>query len=498
MDLRETCARHFASFSRFRVLLLLLCGSIAFFGCYLVYHQLSSGAAPGSSTFSLPLPGGEIASIQTGFVGLVLVVVSLGFLCLMLMGKPRVEVVAGDKKIILTHSSSPFDAFDQGSLDKMDANALNELQNLDKNHFDDAIRPQEQRHFVKELQCGGKARSLDYDHIRSDSELIVKVCSEEQIAFLEESRTFISILEATARALKQCCGIKHKKITIEDLSNIAQHLNAKLKVLPESDLPSVIDALLAIVKNKNGEMRAFIIVKEGISLRSAKFRIGHEIGHLVLGHLPLTINDARKSFRSFRQYIRNEFEANHIAGALLMGPNQYRRDLETTGYALDQLAEEYDVSYETAAHRAAIVADFIHFVKIDEHGKIVKRLFRSTKKVKWSAINRLCRLSGARKALESKDDPYMQVSYVVDKDGKELEKLFCLSRKVDKPAEAICQGEGNGVKKFVISVGCAYGNALRFNAFKEAKQAIKETKMSSMNCDGNCEISRALNLHNCD
>lgn len=336
-----------------------------------------------------------------------------------------------------------------------------------------------------------------YDQIQSDPELIVKVCSEEQIAYLEESRAFVSNLEAAARALKQYCGIRDKQVSINDLRRIAQRLNVKLKVLPESDLPPTIDAMLQIVRNKDGELRAYIIVKKNIPLQSAKFRIGHEIGHLVLGHLPIIINDARKSFRSFREYIRNEFEANHIAGALLMGPNQYRKDLEDSNYDLQRLAGEYDVSYETAAHRAAIVADGIHFIKIDEKGKIVKRLFRSTRKVKWGAINRLCQLSGARCALASNEEPYMQISHVIDKAGVILEKLFCMSRVVEKPAEAGCRSDGDGKKRFVVSVGCTLDNAVRFGEYLAKKDSIRTQRMSSMNCDGNCEISQALNLHNC-
>lgn len=135
MDLRELFRRHFESFYRFRVLLCMLCGSIALFGCYLIYLQFTNGADPGSSTLSFALPGGGSISIQTGFVGVILVALSLCSLWLMLRLRPRIEVIRGDHKITLTHNRSPYDPFDQHKIDKMDHDSLDDLQDLSEDDF---------------------------------------------------------------------------------------------------------------------------------------------------------------------------------------------------------------------------------------------------------------------------------------------------------------------------------------------------------------------------
>ena len=48
--------------------------------------------------------------------------------------------------------------------------------------------------------------------------------------------------------------------------------------------------------------------REKIKKTSARFRICHELAHYILGHKPIDINKALKSFGGYRNYLKNEYE----------------------------------------------------------------------------------------------------------------------------------------------------------------------------------------------
>jgi predicted transcriptional regulator/transcriptional regulator with XRE-family HTH domain len=71
--------------------------------------------------------------------------------------------------------------------------------------------------------------------------------------------------------------------------------------------------------------------------------------------------------------------ANYFAGALLMPYADFFRDAQATRYDVERLADLFEVSYETAAHRLTNLADPrrrgvpMHFLRVDVAGNISKR-----------------------------------------------------------------------------------------------------------------------------
>lgn len=332
-----------------------------------------------------------------------------------------------------------------------------------------------------------------YDAINADQQLIENVCTEEQIAHIERSKAFIPNLEAIARALKEECKINKKDIiSLGDLQKIADKINARIVVAAAEHFPTTVDALLVVkrIEKSDKHMCPFIIIKEGIKERSARFRIGHEIGHLVLGHRPLTINEARLTFNGFRKYIRNEYEANHIAGAILIGARRLERAINLKDIVIDDLCTRFDVTYETMAHRIALVSDHIHFIKLSETGKVIKRLAKHTHDVRWSSMRYLCKESCATRLLRSTDghDECNQVSILYDEANQIVATLYCTSRKFSRRIP--CGNE----QQYVISLGCRctktdkddHGNYFAYYSTNKETLHAQAKDVMAVNCDSDC------------
>jgi predicted transcriptional regulator len=304
--------------------------------------------------------------------------------------------------------------------------------------------------------------------------IIEQICLEEQTGYAQESRAFNPILEATAQSLKDCCGITGPVVSLEDTKKLAKLFNVEVGDVPDEEFPNLGNALL-IRDICQGKLRTVIFIKESAKLPSVKFSICHEIAHLIRGHYPRMYHLAVKSFRSFRKYLRNEFEANHIAGAVLLDRHAFMKDLQETKYDLMALAAKYEVTYETAAHRAAVLSEDmdIHFLKCDSTGKVVKQMTRSTQEAYWRGMRTICAHSAARQALKkAPGDIVTQFSELVDENRNIVDRLYCFANKVVKD---------NG-ETYSISIGCKEGFQDNFLYLSQPDTPIERRQISRFHC----------------
>lgn len=344
---------------------------------------------------------------------------------------------------------------------------------------------------------------------RMDRDLIRDMVIDEQRAELEGQRAYKARVEACSRVLKIKAGFKpDDKITdVKQLEEIASKLNARLFVVKEKHIKKLVkkfkikkliemkvlkdkEEVKKLVKEKklfstvfhnfpagllerkydvfldkrDVNVSADIMVKSYAKdndseeqqkkhMKKVCFKAAHEIGHLSLDHDAVLSGDSTWSISDYRRYLDDEYEANYFAAALLLDEFSFRKDFMLKSKPSNLIAQckNYGVSYETATHRYCTLAEKdgynIHFMKVDEDGKILKRFSRSSKSIKWAGRKKLCQFAAARQVFSKKGSGivYRQFTRLLDDYGKTVEILFCQSILKEEPEEG---------KKVSVSMGC--------------------------------------------
>lgn len=294
-----------------------------------------------------------------------------------------------------------------------------------------------------------------------NAELVRKVCYEEVVANLEVYDLYDHVLERTARCIKDYFEIGNKesidKLTIEHLLIIAGHLGIKVYLATKDDFPDGVFAVLINVKVARNKIANAIFVREDLKETSAKFRIGHELGHYILGHRIIPMHQVASSFKEYRIYLANEYSANYFAGSMLMDPDKFRNECNKGKINIGKIARSFGVSYEQAAHRfITLINECAHFIKVDMEGAIQKRFSRLTDGIDWHRLEPVCEQWGARKIFAKEEGSILsQVTSLIDKNKNEVIQYFCFSR--------AATNENNNT--FSITIGSTLDFAKRFEYF---------------------------------
>jgi Zn-dependent peptidase ImmA (M78 family) len=327
-----------------------------------------------------------------------------------------------------------------------------------------------------------------------DRTTLYKFCAEEQIAYIENARAFLPQLDATANSLRTLNGFSYNDVlTVNDLIYIANSIDTGIYFVKRSKMPSN-DILAMVSVNLNTKhYRHVIAVQEEIATQKKLFCIGHELGHIIKEHDYLINSEEILNFKQYRQYLRNEFEANYIAGALLLNRIAFKNDIEDTRYNIKELSKKYNVSYETIAHRMTHVIENTHFIKLDREGEIYKRFNSSTDQIFLLPVNKPCLCSSAQKVLIPENPNIMcQISHIMDKNDKEdlyiKEKLMCISMFIEK-----CE------RKYSLTIGCRFEDCKKHNIFSYYRNnfEIKAEQISPYDCDKEKFCPLRSKLKNC-
>lgn len=323
--------------------------------------------------------------------------------------------------------------------------------------------------------------------------MVTKICRAERRARLEADSTYILQLEATARELRKACRIRSKKrYTFNDMVRIATSLGISVYLKPPKQFPDRTRGLLTFME---GRWVAVIKDKEPGDSRDSeqvqKFALAHEIGHFVRTH-KLRDEVPIKSFKNYREHISNEFEAHHIAGALLVDSKMLLADLNADdGFDPEELAKDYDVDYETVTYRIAILpqTDF-HFIELYEDGTIDKRYAKENGHAfHWLDAEHPCCNTVAFKVLSKENIDSLKrgepvpsqaqhslITYVDALGNKVTREYFCLSKLVLKKVK-----DGKE-KAYSITIGCDYSKAGQFKLWRDRIAALDTIKVSPHHC----------------
>ena len=214
-------------------------------------------------------------------------------------------------------------------------------------------------------------------------------------------------------------------ISYETLKGIASSLNIEVNELDEKRLPERVSAFC--MRAGHSIPRRTIYINNALPETTKSFALAHEIGHLVLGHDLMALNDALGSFKNYRKFLQNEFEANHFAGSLLIS-RETVRSIFTEGNTvnINAAASRFNVDYETMIYRITLMLPTkkIHFVKVDMDEKVIRRFSRSKNGIRWSSLYAPCRNTSSMRLLDSVKlyntgaTALSQISVVIDQEGE--------------------------------------------------------------------------------
>jgi XRE family transcriptional regulator, fatty acid utilization regulator len=185
-------------------------------------------------------------------------------------------------------------------------------------------------------------------------------------AEMRERGNYFPEIEALAREALAAVDYRGRgPLSPRTLDDVAAHYG--FAVEPVEDLPSSVRSITDL-----RHRRIYIPQRDELGTQLARSVVFQTLGHVLLGH---------EDPRDFADFLRQRVEANYFAGAVLLpepaavaflAEAQAAHDL-----SVEDLAEQFYVSYEMAAHRFTNLATRhldmpVHFVRSDEQGVIWK------------------------------------------------------------------------------------------------------------------------------
>lgn len=195
--------------------------------------------------------------------------------------------------------------------------------------------------------------------------------SDEVRDFLEAHKNFFPELEAEAEAIRQQYKLGRRVLSDQLADVIEKHFQFRIEHAPRHQGSS-------LVRRIDLE-RQVVTIYPGLTEQALKFQLCHVAGLLVLDKIKLherLVGEVRHAETA--RLIKINL-ANYFGGALILPYDDYFREVQRTQYDVEQLAQIFETSYETIAHRLCNLADPkkpglpLHFLRVDVAGNISKR-----------------------------------------------------------------------------------------------------------------------------
>lgn len=202
---------------------------------------------------------------------------------------------------------------------------------------------------------------------------------DEVTDFLERQRNHFGSLEDRAESLRRMHGLGERVREVE-LAEVLRSLGVDVEFVEPSALGeeggSVIRRFSAA-----GEARRTLVLSRDLAEHRRMFQLAHAVGLRLLDteHLHEPIVQAAMPRHTETARILKIHLANYFAGALLLPYDAVLRAAQRTRYDVEYIAEIFDTSYETVAHRLCNLSDPqrpgvpFHFLRVDVAGNISKR-----------------------------------------------------------------------------------------------------------------------------
>ena len=196
---------------------------------------------------------------------------------------------------------------------------------------------------------------------------------DEVTDFLEQHDNWFGSLEERAQQFRRDCAFG-RRVTSDDLERgLLEQTGVRVRRIAERTDSSVI-------RSWNAEERILTISGDLFEQR-AKFQLAHTIALALFDeetlHRPILEGHAGQHTET-RTLIKIHL-ANYFAGALLLPYPEFYREVTSTRHDVELLAQLFESSYETVAHRMCNLSDPrrrglpMHFLRVDVAGNISKR-----------------------------------------------------------------------------------------------------------------------------
>lgn len=210
---------------------------------------------------------------------------------------------------------------------------------------------------------------------------------------------FAEIEEIAAEAVDAIGYAGQGAMSKGDLNALARHFG--FKVIRTPDVPASVRSVTDM-RNR----RIYVPARDQVDSARARSVVLQTLGHLALGH---------EEPRDFAEFLRQRVETNYFAGAALVpemaAVGFLRGAKEARNLSVEDLKDQFYVSYEMAAHRFTNLATEhlglrTHFVRSDEQGIIWKAYENNGVPFPRNSVGaiegqRLCREWGTRQAFVS-------------------------------------------------------------------------------------------------
>jgi predicted transcriptional regulator/transcriptional regulator with XRE-family HTH domain len=207
---------------------------------------------------------------------------------------------------------------------------------------------------------------------------------DEVVEFLQASDNWFAPLEEQAEELRRCEGWGRRLVSEQLSAALTERFGVRVETAKET--PAKANAgssenAGSVIRRYDGE-RGVLTVSPLLLEQRLKFQLAHTIGLRILDESPellrqLTSKRPPRDDAGAKLY--KIHLANYFAGALLLPYDDFFREVQRTRYDVERLADLFDVSYETVAHRCTNLADPrrrglpMHFLRSDIGGNISKR-----------------------------------------------------------------------------------------------------------------------------
>ena len=289
---------------------------------------------------------------------------------------------------------------------------------------------------------------------------------DEVTDFLEQHHNWFESLETRARKFRRDAGFG-RRVASEDLVRaLREQVGVRVEQTSEQGESSVI-------RRWDAGQRVLTLAGELYEQR-LKFQLAHTVALGLFDeeklHKPILAGYSGQHAET-RKLLKIHL-ANYFAGALLLPYEEFYREVMRTRYDVELLAQLFESSYETVAHRMCNLADPakrgvpMHFLRVDVAGNISKRY--SGDGVRFPHHDGSCPKMAVHLAFLTPN--VIAKQYSAFPDGS---TYFCFAKVVSEPYR------GSLVKGTTYSIGLgSHADDARFFAYADDMPFADPTKMA--------------------
>lgn len=198
---------------------------------------------------------------------------------------------------------------------------------------------------------------------------------DEVTDILEANQNWFPELEEEAERLRKDAGLTGRRVLSDELVKLFEtNFDTRVKwVEPTKEGASII--------RRDDREEGVLTLSSSLLEHRLKFQLAHSMGLRVLDARGLDkriTRDMRPRHVETPKILKIHL-ANYFAGALILPYGDFFKEVQRTRYDVELLANMYETSYETVAHRVCNLGDPrrrgvpFHFQRVDVAGNISKR-----------------------------------------------------------------------------------------------------------------------------